>query len=138
MTTTYPRRIAGVLAQETGETRHCPRCAQDQPVVKTVTRHNGNDYVGLWCSFCEKELTCYPVVKAAKSEDGDGQPVKLARTDKHTDASPMPFGKAHGPQSANPKKLKDVPDNYLAFLRDQPWINEWSGLKHYIDDRLNG
>lgn len=46
----------------------------------------------------------------------------------------MPFGK-YGPRGSDPRKMKDVPARYLAWLMDQEWIVKWPKVKAYIEWR---
>ena len=50
--------------------------------------------------------------------------------DRMKDEDKMPFGKYKG------ERLADVPENYLRWLGEQEWIDEWPRLKAYIEDAL--
>lgn len=45
------------------------------------------------------------------------------------DDTPMPWGEHKG------TPLKDVPDGYLLYLYEQPWIKEWKPLYAYLASR---
>ena len=47
-------------------------------------------------------------------------------TDIMRDGDPFPFGKHKG------TKMKDVPADYLDWLRGQPWIGQWPLVDAYI------
>jgi len=47
---------------------------------------------------------------------------------KYTDETPMPFGKHEG------TPLKDVPADYLMWVADQNWLEEWPSLEEYLTD----
>lgn len=139
-TTTYPRRIFGVLAEDTGETAFCRNCLSQQPTAKTIAVIAGNQRASIWCSRCEKYLSGYTIEKpVAKKEEGQSDPPSPQASARHsrntplTDADMMPFGLKHGPRSNDPRKLGDVPADYLLWIGEQSWIGDWPALKTYIE-----
>lgn len=51
----------------------------------------------------------------------------MDRTKPLTDESPMPFGKYSG------QKMCNVPADYLSWLAEQDWIDEWPNVEDYIE-----
>jgi hypothetical protein len=55
-----PRRISGVEVKETGESKWCKKtCHKEQPTVKAITRIGSGEYVTVFCSVCERVISCY-------------------------------------------------------------------------------
>ena len=127
------RRIWGVLAEATGEKRLCPNCKSEQPVWKTIVKVDTMQMAGLWCGTCEKYLDGYKIERPAAPAASEDAPAAPSQPAELTDQSPMPIGKKYGPHSPDPRKLGDVPANYLLFIADQEWIGKFPALKAYIE-----
>ena len=60
-------------------------------------------------------------------------PVIAGRDEPMTDDTPMPVGKKH-----KGVPMREIPDDYLAWLVDQDFMRLWPKLRSYIERRLRG